>query len=157
MLSPMQLNNYFVEELVIRQNSAFDPSPIERNEGRITCNIDFGRAVQAEEHFKLGLTIGVEPALTPPALDPYTISIKIVGFFSFPQTPKLSFEEMSKLVSLNGASILLGLARGLVAQSTGVGQFGKYLLPPINLVEVWEKVKTESMVLAQQDQNVPQP
>lgn len=153
MLSPMQLNNYFVEELGFKQNAAFDPSPIERNAGLINCTLNIGRAIQAEEHFQLEMTISVEPSLTPPALDPYTISIKLIGLFSFPSEPKLSFDQMDKLVSLNGSSILLGLARGLVAQATGVGQFGKYLLPPINLVEMWEnKKRNELPVLTESGQ-----
>lgn len=152
MLSPMQLSNYFIEELVIRENSAFDPSPqIERNPGRINCTLKFGRAVQAEDHFKLEMSISVEPSLTPPALDPYSIVIRIVGLFSFPPDANIPFEQMDKLVSLNGSGILLGLARGLVAQATGIGQHGKYLIPPVNLVELWEnKKKAELPVLAEQ-------
>ena len=153
MISPMQLNNYFVEEICIKENPAFDPTPnVERKIGTINCALNFAKGIDVEDHFKVQMIVSVEPAATPPALDPYQISLKIVGFFSFPpdafQIPDL---DKDKLVSLNGSSILFGLARGLVAQATGVGKYGKYLLPPINFMELWQKKQsTELPLLANQ-------
>lgn len=153
MISPMQLNNYFVEEISIKENPAFDSSPdVERHIGTINCALNFAKGIDVADHFKVQMIVSVEPSTIPPALDPYQISLTVVGFFSFPPgTSQMSDFDKDKLVSLNGSSILFGLARGLVAQATGIGQYGKYLLPPVNFLELWQKKQsTELPLLANQ-------
>jgi preprotein translocase subunit SecB len=148
MISPLQLNNYFVKELSYRSNPAYKAEPKVRNEGKITCNVEFGTALNAPDHFMVALVLTVEPSAVTPALDPYHIHMRIEGYFNFNPGADIPQPEKERMVSLNGSSILMGLARGLVAQATGVSEFGKYLLPPVNFVAVFKSAEqgaTEAM------------
>lgn len=136
MISPLLLNNYFVKELSYRSNPAYDSKAKVRKEGKIHCNIEFGTGLNAPDHFMVALTIVVEPSEISPALDPYHINMRIEGYFNFKQGSDVPPADKERLVTLNGSSILMGLARGLVAQATGVSEFGKYLLPAVNFVEI---------------------
>lgn len=148
MNSPLQLNNYFVKELSYRSNPAYKAEPAVRNEGKIQWSVESGMGVNAPDHFMVALVITVEPSTVTPALDPYHINMRIEGYFSFNPEAGISQPEKERMVSLNGCSILMGLARGLVAQATGVSEFGKYLLPAVNFVELFktaEQGATESV------------
>ncbi len=137
MISPLQLNNYFVKELSCRSNQAYDPLAKDSlNEGQIHCTVELGTAQSVPDHYMVALVIVVEPSEIRPALDAYHIKIRIEGFFNFKPEANVSQPQKDKLVQLNGCSILMGLARGLVAQATGVGEFGKYLLPAVNFVDI---------------------
>ena len=142
MLSPLLLSNYFVKELSYRSNPAYNPVGTDRNEGKIHCGIEFGVALSPPDHFMVALILQLEPSTVSPALDPYHISMRIEGYFSFSPGTDMPQDQKERLVSLNGSSILMGLARGLVAQATGVSEFGKYLLPPVNFVEILKEIET---------------
>lgn len=137
MISHLRLDEYYTEELLIKTNPSYEPSARQRKEGKLNCSVGLAQAKGPAARFKVGVSVSIEPATDYPALDPYAINIKVVGFFSF-QEP-MSNEAMQRMASMNGANILLGIARGIVAQVTGTGQFGKYLLPPVNLVEMFKK------------------
>jgi preprotein translocase subunit SecB len=145
MISHLQLRNYFVTELSFRTNPAFTAEGEVRHEGKLHCTVQLGNSDETSEIFGVGLGIVLDPSETAPALDPYYITMRIVGFFSFQPGINLSDAEKQRMVSLNGCSILLGLARGLVAQATGVSEHGKYLLPPLNFVDVLKDAKTEDL------------
>ena len=138
MISPLQLNNYFVKELSYRSNPAYKAEPTVRNEGKIHCTVELGTGLNAPDHFMVALVLTVEPSAVAPALDPYHIHIRIEGYFNFNPGADIPQPEKERMVSLNGSSILMGLARGLVAQATGVSEFGKYLLPAVNFVEIFK-------------------
>lgn len=142
MNSPLLLNNYFVKELSYRSNPAYNPAGADRNEGKIHCGIEMGVTLNPPDLFMVALILQVEPSTVSPALDPYHISMRIEGHFSFSHGADLPQDQKERLVSLNGSSILMGLARGLVAQATGVSEFGKYLLPPVNFVEILKEKET---------------
>jgi preprotein translocase subunit SecB len=136
MISHLQLNNYFIKEFSYRSNPAYSADAQVRNEGKISCTVELGKGLNAPDHFMVALVITVEPSTVSPALDPYHINMRIEGYFSFKPGTDAPQPEKERMVSLNGCSILMGLARGLVAQATGVSQFGRYLLPPVNFVEI---------------------
>lgn len=144
MNSPLQLNNYFVKELSYRSNPAYKAEPVVRNEGKIQCSVESGTGLNAPDHFMVALVITVEPSTVTPALDPYHINMRIEGYFSFNPEAGISQSEKERMVSLNGCSILMGLARGLVAQATGVSEFGKYLLPAVNFVELFKTAEQDA-------------
>jgi len=164
MNSPLQLNNYFVADLSYRSNEAYRVEAKVRHEGTIHCNAQLGTGQNAPDHFMVSLQLVLEPSEVAPALDPYHISMRIVGFFNFPASSGISQEDKERMVALNGCSILMGLARGLVAQATGVSEFGKYLLPPLNFVDIANKLTSSAStyvdrgtvpVMASADQEQP--
>jgi len=141
MNSPLLLNNYFVKELSYRSNPAYRAEPTLRNEGKIHCSVECGTALNAPDHFMVALVLTVEPSAVTPALDPYHINMRIEGYFNFNPGADIPQSEKERMVNLNGSSILMGLARGLVAQATGVSEFGKYLLPAVNFVEMFKNAE----------------
>jgi preprotein translocase subunit SecB len=141
MISPLQLNNYFVKEMSFRTNPAYQAEPTVRNEGKLLCSAEFGKAAEVPDHFMVSLVLTVEPSEVTPALDPYHIKMRIEGYFNFNPGADIPQSEKERMVNLNGCSILLGLARGLVAQATGVSEFGKYLLPAVNFVEMFKNAE----------------
>ncbi len=151
MISPLQPNDYFVEQLTISSNPAFDSAaPLsDRTPGKIHCSVEYSRAIEVPDHFKVAIEVVVEPSTIAPAVDPYSVGLKMQGSFNFLPDSGMTEAQLERMATLNGLSILYGLGRGLVAQSTGVGQFGKYLLPSINFVELLqkkEKVASEEKV-----------
>jgi hypothetical protein len=66
---------------------------------------------------------------TPPFLE---VDVVLQGDFVF--AAEASEERREAMYPLNAVSILLGVARGFVAQVTGMFSTGPFLLPPINVV-----------------------
>ena len=58
------------------------------------------------------------------------------AFFHF-DDPDLPDVEKSRIIKLNGASILFGLLRAEVAHVTALGRYGPMLLPAVNLIEAF--------------------
>jgi|GEM_PF-1895409 len=141
MISPLQLNHFFTEELVVEDNPAFVPKGVKRKDGKYGCEVEVGRATTIPRQFQVKLLFTVDPAQTAPALDPYRIRIRLIGRFEF--SKDISKEIMNRMVKLNGSSILFGLARGIVAQVTGTGRSGGYLLPTVNFVEMFKEQSKE--------------
>ena len=67
---------------------------------------------------------------------PYHVEMKGRAFFHF-DDPDLPDVEKSRMIKLNGASILLGLLRAEVAHVTALGRYGPMLLPAVNLMEAF--------------------
>jgi preprotein translocase subunit SecB len=151
MISSLQLNNYFIEELSVRGNPAYEPMGADRNAGQISCTVDMAKGIGDDDgNYRIGITVMVRPASSRPALDPYEINLRVVGFFNFLPAPDMTPEDKDRMATLNGSSILYGLARGLVAQATGVGEFGKYLLPGVNFIELLRNKTVVQPALAHQ-------
>jgi preprotein translocase subunit SecB len=141
MISPLQLNHFFTEELVVEDNPAYVPKGEKRKEGKCECQVEVGRATTVSGHYQVKLLVTVDPAQTSPAQDPYRIRIRLIGRFGFAKG--IPEETMTHMANLNGSSILFGVARGIVAQVTGTGRSGGYLLPTVNFVEMFKEQSKE--------------
>lgn len=138
MISPLRLENCFTEELTVKTNPSFAPSVEKRKEGKIHCDVQFAGNKKDPSKFRVSLTVFVEPAAEYPGIDPYLVRVKLTGYFGF--SGDLPPEEtIHRMLGLNGSSILYGIARGLVLQATGGGQWGKYILPAVNFVQMLEQ------------------
>jgi preprotein translocase subunit SecB len=63
---------------------------------------------------------------------PYRLRLKLSDVFSFrPNTPA---DRQERMITVNGPAILYGVARGIVAETTGAGRHGKYVLPSVDLL-----------------------
>ena len=101
--------------------------------------IDFDvRKVEDEPVYILPVNIDLE---SPDDVSFEKISVALTGVFSFPEDAPL--EEVYKYVPLLCLTNLFGVARGLVAQATGMCEAGPFLLPLVNMQEV-VKSKLES-------------
>lgn len=151
MIATLQLNNFFADSFSFESNSFYDPKVKEdRLPGQIECSFEVSTPQEEGKHpYLIVLEVSVNPAKERPALDPYAIKFRIVGFFTLSGNPPS--EEKDRLLSLNGGTILYGIIRGIVAQATGSGPFGKYIMPAINLVEIYEKRKSQILSLNKPD------
>ena len=141
MITKLQLNNYYVEELVVRENPAFDAKARERKEGTLNCSVGIATANDKHNFFKLVLDVSVDPSSGYPSSDAYQVKVRVVGFFQ--ADADLASGAAERMAAMNGTNVLLGIARGFVAQATGIGQHGKYLLPLLNLQDLIKEKVTE--------------
>lgn len=156
MISPLRLENCFTEELTVKTNPSFAPGVEKKKEGKLQCEVELAGNKNDPSKFRVGLSVSVEPSMEYPALDPYLIQVKITGVFGF-SGDLPSEETMHRMVSLNGSSILYGIARGLVIEVTGNGRWGKYILPAVNFVQLLEQQSQKQKVHAKTSVSRPAP
>ncbi|MEX0829615.1 MAG: protein-export chaperone SecB [Nitrospirales bacterium] len=139
MIAALQLNNFFTESFSIGTNSYYVPGVTEdRVAGKINSSLEIAIPEKEGKYpYRVSLTVSIEPAQEKPALDPYAIKFKIIGFFTLSGNP--SSDQKERMLNLNGGAMLYGILRGFVAQTTGSATFGKYILPAINFVDIYEK------------------
>jgi len=99
--------------------------------------------VDDPDSHQIVLDVKFKPAATGAA--PYKGRIVGRGFFRI--TEELDEAAIARYVLLNGSAILLGLLRAHVAQTTALGRWGQFLIPPVNLVEAFQN----AAVLARED------
>lgn len=143
MIAQLQLNNFFADFLSVKTNPFFDPKIKEGViSGKIKCSMEIGIPKDGVQvPYKVSLDVSVDPATKKPALEPYAVKIKIVGFFTF--KGEITNDQREKMLKLNGATILYGVARGIIAQTTGGGFHGKYILPAVNFVDMFKKKENQ--------------
>lgn len=156
MISPLRLENCFIEELTVKANPSFAAKVEERKEGKINCDLQMAVNSKDLSKFKVVLSVSIEPSTEYPALDPYFIQVKLTGFFGFHgELP--SKETMQRMISLNGSSILYGIARGQVIGVTASGTWGKYILPALNFVQILEQQQLRKKAAATEEHVKPLP
>ncbi len=147
MLSEMQLDEYWLEELHIVVAEAVDEdAPV----GEYQISTDFGVLKAEEGHFfQVPFTVRIRPdpeADIKPRFERVVVSLR--GFFSFPDDT--SEDMVHRLVPANCLAILYGIMRGIVAQATGSTKQGAFLLPTLNIVEMVRQ-KAEEFQAADSD------
>jgi len=68
---------------------------------------------------------------------PYEFTIDLRGHFEF--VGDIPVEVRQRMIHVNGSMILYGFARGVLAEATSQGEYGKYILPAVNLLELLDK------------------
>jgi preprotein translocase subunit SecB len=130
MIASLQLDDFVLEELVIRAN----PFPITDgdNDQKYTLSSDFDLDKrEGAPVLGLRLAINVDGDTSSAAHVFSNVRIVLIGFFSFAEG---SPEEYIRAVTPgNQLSILYGIARGIVATATGTAAGGKINLPPVNI------------------------
>lgn len=132
MTTPLQLDGYIIDTLLVEPNLRFDPE----NEGDQAEPSASARHLLKEgdaSSHQLVLRVEIEPN-EDDATTPYRIAVIGRAFFTLGETD-LDEEGQARLVLLNGSAILLGMLRSQVAQVTALGRWGMFLIPAVNLVE----------------------
>ena len=125
--SHLQLKRYFVTQLNIIANPAFDVA-----KGVVQKQSDLNVSGEMSLNddpvlFQIRLNIKIQPGAESNL--PYAIVIEIVGIFKSGFTgPK---EDIERVVFINGSSMLYGTAREIVRASTAFGAYSQTLLPSI--------------------------
>lgn len=137
MLSPLELKRAMLEALEIRPSRTHDSSAERTEDYRVQLTTEI-----LEKPDSLDYRVTVDFRLSPrkDAVCRFErVEVRLVGFFSLP--PDTDERLVRTLIPLSCFSILYGIARGVVAQATGMVARGPLLLPPVNFVEYWEKQK----------------
>jgi preprotein translocase subunit SecB len=134
MISPLRLDAYRIDRLLVEANLQFD----RRDEftGTIDVNPEHLRHTDQQDVHQLMLTVAFGLAADEPAGTPYSGEVVGRAFFRL-VGEDLAEAEKASLIIVNGSAILYGLLRAQVAQVTALSHHGPFLLPPINLVETF--------------------
>lgn len=133
----LDLKTYTVQALSFEARNDFNP------EHDLLSQVELGYSVEPHPEGApefaafLSIRLGTEQ-LEKPNL-PYDVSIRIAGVFQAARELR-PLETESELV-VNALTILYGVARGHVAQSTGVGMYGKLVLPAVSFADLVEEGK----------------
>jgi len=130
----LDISNYYLEELLVRSNSAFD-FDAESQGVEPAINFDFFRNDASEPRFLVRLTVdlGEESGRSLP----YQIHLAV--FAAFDATNDSNNTLIEQLVATNAAPILYGIARGIIGQATAQAIHGPYVLPTVNFIELAKK------------------
>ncbi len=133
-VSSLRLDRYFVDEISVRVNPVFDTS-VTAFEGDLDVVPQHLRRGGDDRH-ELMLLVAFLPREGAETQLPYHVEMKGRAFFHF-DDPDLPDGEKSRMIKLNGASILFGLLRAEVAHVPALGRYGPMLLPAVNLIETF--------------------
>ncbi|MDI6712185.1 MAG: hypothetical protein QMD96_02990 [Anaerosomatales bacterium] len=139
MTTPLQLDAYCIDRFEFAVVEKYRP------QGRvIEVDVDVQPQAMVKEgdpaRHQIVLDIRFKPA--KPGSAPYRGRIVGRGFFRVAED--LDEQATARYVLNNGASILLGLLRAHVAQSTSLSRWGAFLIPPINLLEAFKKAAADT-------------
>ncbi len=135
MTALMQLEDYTVSEIFFKVNESLfggaapessdhnDEYDFERN---ILCN-------DIKDKFIVRLLICCNNREEKFDANQFKFRLELRGIFSF--TDEIDEKQKDQLVSLNGISILYGIARGIVSQATANMPIGRLVLPTVNFSE----------------------
>ena len=145
MQSLLNIDEYFVEEILVKTNADFKKQKRgERGEleekGEIKTTVNIKRRGN-EPIFMIRMVIKVNNTKKSFVNAKYQILLDIKGFFSFAKNT--DEETISKMIHINGSTILYGVARGVIAQITANCEYGKFILPAMNLLAAIKKSKEE--------------
>ena len=147
--SPLQLEQCNVTKLVIltRANGRMGTENEDAADIKLTYNV---RPHKSALKFLVPFNLTINwPEEAPSAYD--QIDIALNGIFSFP--PDTSEEIVQHYVPLLCLTNLYGIARGIIAQSTGMCQDGPYLLSLINMEQLLKGVPQEEAAIEEEEED----
>lgn len=126
--TPLQLESFFVEALTYRAREGFDlrQVPLER----VDVNVNSLQHKDSSTRFMVRLQVKIGQQESSNAR--CHLDLMLVGFFVIPEG--LAPEMKMAMHGQNAPSILYGVARQIVAETTGNGPWGKVFLPTMNFV-----------------------
>ena len=135
MTPPPQLDiaRYHVDSFAFTAHDDFD----DERDSAGDLSVDFHIAERVGDPLSFRMTMDIrvaEAGYTAETNAPYSIALTIIGYFLF--TEGTTEETKARMMNLNGASILYGIARGFVGQATGASRHGQFVLPAVNFIEL---------------------
>lgn len=137
MLAQLELRQAHLKAVEVRVSSAWDTTPAPED----LCRYDHQLEIEVRKRrghwdFRVGLDVTFAPRKGETCRFDL-LHVGLVGLFHLPDDVDESL--VSTLVPLNCLAILYGIARGVVAQATGMVPGGPFMLPPVNFVEFMKK------------------
>ena len=137
----LDIDEYFVSELIVKENPKYKPKKVYEGKTKIAYNI---KRKGSDPLFMINMAIQVGNPKNMIEQDPYYTSLKLTGLFRF--LKETDENTIAKMIHLNGPSILYGIARGVVAQATSNCVHGKYILPTINFIELTKRKSAKKVL-----------
>ena len=138
--SPMQLKIFRLNHLNIDVNTDYEPSV--NKEGIYDSKVDFSIFnTEDNSFFRILLFIKIRARKNKKQCRLKKLGVEIEGIFSFPKD--VDTKIIRQFVPFNCISILYGLARGIVANSTGNIKGGAYILPVADFIKTIRDKKEE--------------
>jgi len=108
----------------------------------LDIDIDFTHQVNEDHSIRVFTKIAVNHGENPKA--GYQLFIEGVAVFSFLETENLSEKEQNNLKFYSTVNILIGYLRNSLASLTTASPLGQYLLPPININDLFRKKSAQT-------------
>lgn len=140
----LNFDQYIVDDLSVRTNGFKLPKGRGKSVetwGEVKIQFDIKQNKGNDTAYMIPLTIEVNESQGHSAASPYYIFLAIRGFFSF--NKREDPETTAKMISLNGLSMLYGVARGIVGQATASCPHGRFILPSVNFIELLKRKASE--------------
>lgn len=128
MKSPLQVKRYYFKNISIQANEK--PQKTSDKDQKV---VNFDTTIETKnegDDFLVVLSVSLTPAPDGPGF-PYSIRMEVEGEFAV--TPDWPQDEKEKLAVTNGGAILISAAREQIANLTGRGPHGAFLLPAVDL------------------------
>ena len=136
MKARLQLREYWVEDFQWRPAKELPEASEVRAGALPTVRVDVYQPEGNSEYF-VRLEVWLSAGRATKANEPYQFRLRVVGQFYFLEGTPQELQEW--MIYANGASILYGIARTMLAEGTSSGRAGRYILPSINFIEVLKR------------------
>lgn len=127
---PLRLESFFVEDLTYRACRDYDQkrTPSER------VDVKSHAYTLQDSDKRIMVRLVVKIGTDQSANTRCELELNLVGFFVLAE--RLGANLRAAMLTQNAPSILYGIARQVVAETTGNGPWGKVFLPTVNFVEL---------------------
>lgn len=130
---------------LIPSKKKIKPNEIQNLFNGYELDIDFDHRINKDETIQVFTKIEVNNIGQP--LAGYQLSIEGVANFTFTESDQLTDAQRKNLKSFSTVNILIGYLRNSLAAMTASSPLGQYLLPPVNINDLFAKKVEESQVL----------
>jgi preprotein translocase subunit SecB len=134
--SPIQLLDYFFTDLHVSANQTFDPKqevPLSFEDFEVA--LEATKSPENKREWRVILNLKSQPAAE--ANVPYRFTVQIVGeFLVLDVYPE---DHIERLVKTNGASMLFGILREVIRDTTTRGPYSGVILPSASFYEPQDK------------------
>ncbi len=131
---PLDILDYQVVEISVKPNLDFKPDLQSVPVFNVSTSTDSPSTKTAP---MIRLTMTIKQQKKASSNQAYNLKLIIEGLFSYQQN--IGREQLEELLRLNANSILYGLARAVVSQTTATMTNGKILLPTVNFYAARKK------------------
>ena len=127
--SPLSLKTHFFSRIEVEAQPCLEGEP---GDGLVSSHLECARHEEEERCWMVQLGIKLEKEEELPAPH-YTYHLEIIGVFSLAEEVEL--KDPDTFVKVNGAAVLYGAAREMIANLTARGPFDAVELPTVTFVD----------------------
>jgi preprotein translocase subunit SecB len=147
MMSPLQLDRYFLKELSYGLNPGFELGPnMPRKDITIpSVNIGLMHAERNPDNPRQWMfEVLVDLQEPEEGKFPYSVEATIIGFFTV--SDRYPEERVERLAKTNGPALLYSSVREIVASITGCSPYPQLILPAVTFIQPEKGVPTTKVV-----------